>query len=151
MAASFLARTRARGGAILLGAALAAAPAGAADGIVGTWLTEGGASKVKVAATKTADGSPVYAGKVVWLKEPTRDGRPVLDANNADPALRSRPVLGLQVLAGFKPAAGGWSGGTVYSPKAGKAFAADLALTADGRLELKVKAGLLSRTDYWTH
>ncbi len=41
-------------------------------------------------------------------------------------------------------------GGTVYSPKAGKAFPADLALTADGRLELKVRAGLLSRTDYWT-
>jgi uncharacterized protein (DUF2147 family) len=136
--------------AALAGLAVVAAPARAADGIAGIWLTDGGASKVEVAATKAADGGPVYNGKVVWLKEPTRDGQPVLDANNADPGLRSRPVLGLPVLTGFKPADGGWRGGTVYSPKAGKAFPADLALTADGRLELKVKAGLLSRTDYWT-
>jgi uncharacterized protein (DUF2147 family) len=141
-----------RGLPLLLGALLAGpvAAAGAADGLVGTWLTDGGTSKVEVVASKGGDGGTVYDGKVVWLKEPMRDGKPVLDANNADPALRSRPILGLPVLAGFKAAGTGWSGGTIYAPKAGKAFPADLALAADGRLELKVKAGLLSRTDYWT-
>jgi uncharacterized protein (DUF2147 family) len=134
-----------RGLPLRLGALLAApaAAAGAADGLVGTWLTDGGASK-------GTDGGTVYDGKIVWLKEPMRDGRPVLDANNAEPALRSRPILGPPVLAGFEAAGAGWSGGTIYSPKAGKAFAADLALTADGRLEPKVKAGLLSRIDHWT-
>ena len=33
-----------------------------------------------------------------------------------------RPIMGLPILAGSKPAAGGWSGGTVYSPRAGKHF-----------------------------
>ncbi len=49
-----------------------------------------------------------------------------------------------------RPVAAGYGGGTVYSPRAGKAYPADLAVTADGRLELKVKAGLLTKTDYWT-
>lgn len=120
------------------------------DAILGSWLTDDGASKVEVTAAKAADGSSVYEGKVVWLKEPQRDGQPLRDANNADPAQRNRPVLGLVVLSGFKAAGGGWSGGTVYSPRAGKSYPAELAIAADGRLELKVKAGLLTKTDYWT-
>jgi uncharacterized protein (DUF2147 family) len=126
---------------------VAAAPP---DAILGTWLTDDGASKVEVTATRSADGGSVYEGKLVWLKEPLRDGQPLRDANNADPALRSRPVLGLVVLSGFRAAAGGYSGGTVYAPRAGKAYPAELSIGADGRLELKVKAGLLTKTDYWT-
>lgn len=129
---------------------LAGQAAGPGEGVVGTWLTDGGASKVEVSAAKAGDGSTVYNGTVVWLKEPTRDGKPLVDVNNADPAQRGRPILGLPILSGFRASAGGWSGGTVYSPRAGKAFPAELALAADGRLELKVKAGLLSKTDYWT-
>jgi len=127
--------------------ALAAAPA---DTIVGTWLTDDGASKVAVRAAKAADGSTVYDGTIVWLKDPTKDGQPVRDAHNVDAALRSRPLMGLQVLSGFKAAGGGWGGGSVYAPRAGKSFPAQLSIGADGRLQLKVDAGLLSKTDYWT-
>jgi hypothetical protein len=76
---------------LLATACLAVPPATAASGdaIVGTWLTDDGASRVEVAATQAADGSAVYNGKVVWLKEPTRDGKPMLDAHNGDAALRS--------------------------------------------------------------
>jgi uncharacterized protein (DUF2147 family) len=130
---------------------LTARPAETPDAIVGTWLTADGGSKVQVVATRAADGSTVYNGQVVWLKEPQRDGRPLLDANNADAAQRGRPIMGLPILSGFKAVPGGWGGGSVYSPRAGKSFPADLALQADGRLQLKVKAGMLSRTDYWTH
>ncbi len=134
---------------ILLPRAVAWATA-PADAILGNWVTDDGASKVEVTAAKAADGSVVYDGKVVWLKQPLRDGQPLRDANNADAALRSRPVLGLQVLSGFKASPSGYSGGTIYAPRAGKAFPAELAVTPDGRLELKVKAGLLEKTDYWT-
>ena len=127
-----------------------AARAAAADAILGTWLTDDGASKVEVTASKAADGSSVYGGKISWLKEPTRDGKPLRDANNADAALRERPILGLPILAGFKASGSGWSGGTVYSPRAGKSYPAELSIAADGRLQLKVNAGILSKTDYWT-
>ena len=74
---------------------------------------------------------------------PTRDGVAVHDANNPDAALRGRPILGLEILAGFKAApGGGWV--------CGKRHPATLSLTADGRLQLEVKAGLLSKTVYWT-
>ena len=120
------------------------------DAIVGTWLTDDGASKVEVSAVKSADGNAVYNGRIVWLKEPNKDGQPRHDVNNADAALRVRPLMGLQVLSGFKAAGSGWGGGTVYAPRAGKSFPAQLSIAADGRLQLKVDAGLLSRTDYWT-
>ena len=136
--------------ALALGPWAGGARAAGPDAILGSWLTDDGASKVEVTATKAADGSTVYDGKVVWLKKPLRDGQPLRDANNADAALRSRPILGLAVLSGFKAGGAGYSGGTVYSPRAGKAYPAELTLTADGRLELKVKAGLLNKTDYWT-
>jgi uncharacterized protein (DUF2147 family) len=124
--------------------------AASADAILGTWLTDDGASKVEVTAGKAADGSSIYGGKISWLKEPTRDGKPLRDANNADAALRERPILGLPILAGFKASDSGWSGGKVYSPRAGKSYPAELSIAADGRLQLKVDAGILSRTDYWT-
>jgi uncharacterized protein (DUF2147 family) len=132
--------------------ALATSLSGAAppDAMLGTWLTDDGASKVVVTAAKAADGSGVYAGKVVWLKQPLRDGKPVRDANNADAAQRERPILGLPILAGFKASGGGWSAGTVYSPRAGTSYPAELSIGADGRLQLKVDAGLVSKTDYWT-
>lgn len=125
----------------------AAAPA---DALLGVWLTDDGASKVEVVAAKAADGGTVYNGKIVWLKQPLRDGQPLQDKNNSDAALRSRPIMGLTVLSGFKAGGAGYGGGMVYSPRAGKAYPADLAIGADGRLELKVKAGLLTKTDYWT-
>jgi len=129
---------------------LPALQAAGPDAIVGTWLTDDGASKVEVSATKAVDGSTVYAGKIRWLKDPTRDGKPLRDANNADSALRDRPILGLPILSGFKASGGGWTGGTVYSPRSGKSYPAELSIGADGRLQLKVSAGLLSKTDYWT-
>lgn len=135
---------------LVAGVPASAVQAADAEAIIGTWLTDGGASKVEVAAVRGADGSTVYDGRVVWLKEPMRDGQALLDAHNADPSQRSRPILGLTVLSGFRPAGTRWTGGTVYSPRAGKAYPAELSIAPDGRLALKIDAGLLSRTDYWT-
>lgn len=139
-------------GCLLLGLLIAlGANAAAPDAIVGTWLTEDGSSKVAVAATKGADGGTVYAGTVAWLKEPTRDGKPVQDLKNPDAALRTRAILGLEILSGFKATpGGGWAGGTIYSPRAGKRYPAELSLAPDGRLQVKVLAGLVSKTVDWT-
>lgn len=60
--------------------------------MVGTWLTEDDSSKVEIGAAKGADGSTPYGGKMAWLKAPTRDGRPALDANNSNVALSDQPM-----------------------------------------------------------
>jgi uncharacterized protein (DUF2147 family) len=128
-----------------------AANATAPDAIVGTWLTEDGSSRVDIAATRGADNATVYAGRVSWLRDPTRDGKPLHDANNENPGLRDRPILGLEIVSGFKAtAAGGWNGGKLYSPRNGKSYPAAMSLTPDGRLEFKVEAGFLTRTVHWT-
>lgn len=61
----------------------------AQDAITGTWLTEGGDSKVEISRSGTS-----YGGKVVWLKEAEREGKPVHDANNSNASLRDRPIKG---------------------------------------------------------
>ena len=93
--------------ATLAGLSIPCAQAAAPDAILGTWLTDDGASKVEVTAVKAPDGSSFYGGKISWLKEPTRDGKPLRDANNADSALRERSILGLPILAGSRPTAAG--------------------------------------------
>jgi uncharacterized protein (DUF2147 family) len=142
-------------GALVVAVAMSSMQAGQAatpqDAIVGTWLTEDGGSKVDVVASKAADGSTSYSGRVSWLKDPMRDGKPMRDANNDDAALRDRAILGLEILLGFKAnGAGAWTGGTLYSPRRGESFPADLSLLPDGSLELKVKAGLMTKTVRWT-
>ncbi len=122
----------------------------AADTIAGVWLTEDGDSKVEI-TTSGSGAAATLVGKLVWLKQPTRDGKPLLDAHNSDPALRTRPIMGIAILSRLKPAAGGgWSGGSVYAPRSGKSYPAELALGANGKLQIKVKAGLVSKSVDWT-
>ena len=116
------------------------------DAIVGTWLTDGGESKVEIER-----GGTQYSGKIVWLKEPERDGRPLRDANNTNAALRDRPLLGLEIVAGFSYASNAvWTGGSVYSPRKGRSYPAELSLAPDGRLDIKVKDGIFSKHLYWS-
>ncbi len=129
--------------ALALAGAYAAAPE---DAILGVWLTDGGDSRVEI----TRSGS-TYSGKVVWLKEPERNGQPLHDEKNADPALRARPLLGLEVLSGYRYAGDGtWKGGSVYAPRRGRSFPAELSIDRGGRLNLKVKEGIFSKTTQWT-
>lgn len=120
--------------------------AAAQAGIAGAWSTEGGESKVQITTSGDA-----LSGKLVWLKAAGSGGQPPLDVHNPDPALRDKPLLGTTILAGFKRAADGtWKGGTVYAPRSGKHYPAELTLLPDGRLQLKVGAGLVSKTEVWT-
>lgn len=122
----------------------------AADAITGVWLTEDSDSKVEI-TTSGSGATATLVGKLVWLRQPTHDGKPVLDANNSDAALRARPIMGISILSGFKPApGGGWDRGSVYAPRSGKSYPAELALGLDGKLQIKVKAGLVSKTVDWT-
>ena len=64
---------------------------------VGQWYAEGGAAVVEIAPC--GDG---LCGRAVWLHSPLdEDGCELRDKNNPDPALRKRPVVGLQILGGL--------------------------------------------------
>ncbi len=67
-----------------------------ADAIVGTWFNTEREAKIEI--YKEAGK---YNGKIVWLKEPTENGKPKLDKNNSNASLRKRPPMGLNLLKGI--------------------------------------------------
>jgi uncharacterized protein (DUF2147 family) len=119
----------------------------AADTIVGEWVTP--ESKARVQIYREGDE---FHGKIVWLKEPEKDGKAVVDDKNPDEKLRTRPVLGLVLLRGFKH--GGddeWSGGNVYDPESGNDYSGTMTLKNGVTLELRgyVLIPLFGRTEVW--
>lgn len=130
-------------GLALTGRALAADP-------VGTWLTDGGKSRVRIANCGAA-----LCGTIVWLKDPNnRDtGQPVTDRRNADPGKRGRPVIGIEIIAGMKPSGtpGRWAG-DIYNPEDGKTYGASLQMIDARTVELKGcgLGGLICKTQTWS-
>ena len=108
--------------------------------ILGIWNTDDGDSKIEI--VKCGD---MFCGSIKSMKNPRNDER------NSNPSLQSRPLVGLQVLKGFKYAgSNSWSGGTLYAPKRGREMSAKLKLSTPDSLEIKISAGMASRTVVWT-
>lgn len=119
-----------------------------ADPIEKVWLN--GQKTGKIQIYKAKDGK--FYGKIVWLAEPNRDGKPKLDINNTNEKLRTRPVMGLLILRGFtKDGAAEYEDGTIYDPKNGKTYSCKMTLKGS-TLEVRgyVGVSMLGRTDTWT-
>ena len=124
------------------GSAMAADP-------IGTWLTQGGNSRIRI-----ADCGGALCGTIIWLKEPNDPdtGKPKTDKNNSDAGKRSRPLIGVQIVLGMKPAgADKWSG-QVYNAEDGKTYSGNLTYSGGSALELKGCAlgGLVCKAQAWT-
>jgi uncharacterized protein (DUF2147 family) len=124
---------------------LAAGPAMAAGGPDGEWLVQDGRAKVRVAPC--AAGSAELCGRIVWVT--AAPDALTHDEHNPDPALRTRPILGLQMLWGFRPAGPNrWTGGKIYDPKAGKTY--DSKFTVEGdRMNLSGCIMMFCKTQVW--
>ena len=106
----------------------------------GTWLTEDGRARVRV--ERCGASLEQICGFIVWMKEPTdANGQPLKDLNNPDPAKRSRPLLGHQLIMGLRPAVDGRFDGSIYNAENGKSY--EISLRRDAR-DLKVKGCMLS-------
>jgi len=58
-------------------------------------------------------------------------GRPVVDRENPNPNLRSRMLIGLQLLEGFTYIGKNvWEKGTIYNPDNGKTYKCKMTLSA---------------------
>lgn len=117
------------------------------DKIEGLWYNDIKSAKIDI--YKGANGK--FYGKIVWLKEPLKNGKPKVDDLNSDEALRKRPVLGMQVLADLvKDGDNKYVDGTIYDPKNGKTYSCKM--TYKGRkLDIRGYIGisLLGRTTTW--
>jgi uncharacterized protein (DUF2147 family) len=118
-----------------------------AQDVVGKWKLEDGTAIVEV--YKQGDA---FNGKIVWLQNPTEaDGTPAKDDNNPDAKLRSRQLIGLNMLSGLKKTGTEYSGGSIYDPGNGKTYNCSMKVEGDvlkvrGSLD---KRGLLGRTMDW--
>jgi uncharacterized protein (DUF2147 family) len=118
-----------------------AASAPAAVPIAGKWLTEDGKGIVEIAPC----GSQL-CGKIIKLLADTNG--PPTDRNNPDPKLRTRPLVGLNILAGFKDAGKQWEG-QIYSPERGKVYRSVVFRNKAGTLTVKGCISFLCQTQTW--
>jgi uncharacterized protein (DUF2147 family) len=132
--------------AVFFGARLIAL--GQADPIQRNWYDGDKTGKIQI--YKATDG--YYYGKIIWLKEPNRDGKPKTDINNPDEKHRNDPDIGLVVLKKFtKNSDGVFEDGTIYDPKNGKTYKCKMTFDGD-KLNVRGYVGfsLLGRTEVWT-
>lgn len=132
-----------------LALALAGPAAAASDPVFGRWLVEGGEAVVEIEPCGAE-----ACGRLVWLKSPwDADGSPKRDANNPEPAQRTRPLCGLPLITGLEPAGdGAWEDGEIYSARDGRTYGVEIAPAGEGRLNVRGYVGisLLGGSQTWT-
>jgi len=118
------------------------------DKILGIWKTGTGRAHIKI--TKYSDK---YGGKITWMKIPNKpDGAPKLDDKNPDRSKNANPILGSNILLGFKYEGNKiYEGGTVYDPNNGKTYKCVITYQNDSTLNVRGYLGitLIGRTDTW--
>lgn len=118
-----------------------------ADAIIGKWY-----NTEKDAQVEITKENGKYSGKIVWLAEPTENGKPKVDKNNSDKSKRTRPIMGMKLLNGFEFSKGVWEDGTIYDPKNGKTYSCIIKMKDDKTLEVRGYIGIsfVGRTVKWT-
>lgn len=117
---------------------------------IGIWMVAKSDAKVEI-----YQKGEELEGKLIWLKEPTeKDGQDKTDIKNPDENLRSRQILNLVFLKGFKKEKdeNKWSGGTIYDVESGKTYKAWFKPEGDQKLKLRGYVGvpMFGRTEEWT-
>jgi uncharacterized protein (DUF2147 family) len=114
---------------------------------LGTWLTDEGKATVRV-----TDCGGALCATIVSLKEPNdpKSGRPKTDTNNVDAGKRNRPILGLQILTGLRPAGGNKWSGQIYNPEDGKTYDATVVLESANVLKVQGCVLFICETRTWT-
>ncbi len=125
------------------------------DDVLGLWSTPENKSKIEI--FKCGDK---YCGRIAQLKEPNYPpddeegmaGKTKVDRKNPKPELRTRPLLGLQLMEGFSYSGGNvWEDGKIYDPDNGKAYSCKITLPSPSRLEVRGFIGFsfIGRTSIW--
>ena len=118
-----------------------------AQDVLGKWKLDDGSAIVEV----YQEGDH-YNGRIVWLAEPTDpNGVPCTDVMNPDPALRTRKIMGLNMLHDLKKKGDKYGDGKIYDPNDGKTYFCSMKVDGDvlkvhGSLD---KKGWIGRTMDW--
>jgi sterol desaturase/sphingolipid hydroxylase (fatty acid hydroxylase superfamily) len=120
-----------------------------AAAITGNWATRGFGSIVQFRPCGAS--SETMCGRIVWLWEPNDgNGRPRTDNHNPDRTLRTRSLVGVEIVRGLRETEPGvWSEGALYNPDDGRTYSGTLRLN-NGVLELRGCAmSVFCQTQLW--
>lgn len=121
------------------------ASADQANPVAGTWGAKAmGGVEIEIAAC----GDALCGTFKKFYRE--KPGEPLLDENNEDPALRTRPLIGVKFIEGMRGGPSEWTGGKLYYPNTGSSYDAAISLVAPDQLKLKVCLGTTCREQVWT-
>jgi uncharacterized protein (DUF2147 family) len=125
--------------------ALGTLSAASAADPTGTWLTQQGDARVRVA--KCGSG---MCGTIVWLREPIdpRTGKAQVDDKNSNPALRNRKIIGLRIFSMAPDGSGGFAG-SIYNADDGQTYRSKIVLRSAAQLEVQGCAGPLCGSEQW--
>ena len=129
---------------MLLAAAVAAAPQ-PQDAALGRWKAE-----TKNGIVEISRCGESICGRLL-SSDHLRTDPTLKDVKNSNPALRSRPLKGMQILGEFKSNGKEWVDGTIYNADDGKTYSAKV--TPVGANQLKVRGCVfvpLCKTQTWT-
>jgi len=128
-------------GALVL--SLAGSTEASTDSILGHWLLEGEKAIVQIAPC-----ADQVCGRIVWLRDRKND------AGQGEAGTANRQALcGLELIRGFHQREPGlWDGGTIFNPRDGNSYSAEMKVRPDGTLGLRgyVLLPVLGQTRVWT-
>ena len=105
----------------------------------GTYLSESGETRVRIARCGQA-----YCGTITSVQGDVKD------ANNPDPALRGRNLVGVQMISNITPSGEGFTG-QLYNYKDGKTYSGKMSFQGKAmQLSGCVFGGLICRSQTWT-
>lgn len=109
-----------------------------ADKIIGKWI----ANEDKNVIVQIYKAGNEFKAKIIWFDDSDDKTRPMAtryDTKNPDKNLRSRKLLGLEVLRGltYNAEEDEWQDGHIYDPSSGKEYSAKAWLAADGTLKVR--------------
>lgn len=115
--------------------------------ISGKWLSGDGDGWIEISMAGTG-----LSGVIAGSPNPS-DDRSDTDDKNPDPALRDRPLIGLELFAGFDyKGKGKWKDGTIYDPNSGKTYQCIITRVDENTLKVRgfIGVSMLGRTEQWT-
>jgi uncharacterized protein (DUF2147 family) len=95
-----------------------------------------------------------FFGEIIWLREPKdKNGKIKLDKENPKKELKTKPLVGLEILKNFKyKGKKKWQDGTIYDPENGKTYSCNIEMKDNNTLKIRGYVGisLLGRTTTWS-
>ncbi len=116
---------------------------------IGNWVTIDDKTGKPRSIVKITQVEGALRGSIVKLMDPTKQNAVCDECTGTN---KDKPIKGMIMMWGLKPAGAGWAGGRILDPSNGKIYKAKMSLV-DGGKKLNVRGfigfALLGRTQTW--